>query len=46
MIGLKPLLSFICIVLIVLTGCGEKREKQEAIEKHEKPDEWHKLLPS
>ena len=36
MIGLKPLLSFICIVLIVLTGCGEKREKQE------KPDEWHK----
>ena len=37
MIGLKPLLSFICIVLIVLTGCGEKREKQE------KPDEWHKL---
>ena len=43
MIGLKPLLSLICIALIVLTGCSERREKQEAIEKHEKPDEWHKL---
>lgn len=43
MIGLKPLLSFICIALIVLTGCGERREKQVAIEKHEKPDEGPKL---
>ncbi len=37
MIGLKPLLSFVCIALIVLIGCGERREK------HEKFDEWHKL---
>ena len=42
MTGLKPLLSFICIALIVLTGCGERREKQVTIEKHEKPDERHK----
>ena len=43
MIGLKPLLSFICIAVIVLTGCGERREKQEVVEKHEKPDERHTL---
>ena len=43
MIGLKPLLSFICIALIVLTGCGERREKQVTIEKHEKPDGRHKF---
>ncbi|MYE90280.1 hypothetical protein F4X33_14915 [Candidatus Poribacteria bacterium] len=43
MIGLKPLLAFICIASIVLTGCGERREKQVATEKHEKPDESDKL---
>ena len=43
MISLKPLLSFICIALVVLIGCGERRETQEAIEKREKPDQWHKL---
>ena len=39
----KPLLSLICIALIVLIGCGERRENQEVIEKHEQSDEWHKL---
>ena len=43
MIGLKPLLSFICIVLIVLTGCGERHEKHEALDEPDQLDEWHKL---
>ncbi len=37
MIRLKPLLSFICIVSIVLTGCGEKHEVLDEL------NEWHKL---
>ena len=40
MVRLKPLLFFICIALIALTGCGEKQEKQEALNK---PDELHQL---
>jgi N-acetylmuramoyl-L-alanine amidase len=39
----KPLLSLICIALIVLTGCGEKHEKPEALNKLEELSEWHKL---
>ena len=42
MIPLRPLLSFICIALIVLTGCSEKHEKQETLNKPDKIDEWHK----
>ena len=43
MIPLKPLLSFICIVLIVLTGCGERHEKHEAPDELDQSDAWHKL---
>ena len=39
----KPLLSLICIVSIVLTGCGEKHEKPEALNKPEELNEWRKL---
>ena len=40
MIRLKPLLSFICIVSIILTSCGERREKHEVLDEL---NEWHKL---
>ena len=39
----KPLLSLICIASIVLTGCGEKHEKPEALSELEERNEWHKL---
>ena len=45
----KPLLSLICLALIVLTGCGEKHEKPEALNEPrklnepEKLNEWRKL---
>ena len=39
----KPLLSLICIALIVLTGCGEKHEKPEAINEPKELNEWRKL---
>ena len=45
----KPLLSLICLALIVLTGCGEKPEKSEVLNEPEKLNElealneWHKL---
>ena len=45
----KPLLSLICIALIVLTGCGEKHEKPKVLEEIEELNtletlnEWHKL---
>ena len=39
----KPLLSLICIALIVLTGCGERHEKPEALSELEERNEWHKL---
>ena len=43
MIRLKPLLSFICIVPIILTGCGEKHEKQEVFDESDELNEGHKL---
>ena len=43
MIRLKPLLTFICVVSIVLAGCGERREKQEALDELDEFNEWHKL---
>ncbi len=45
MIYLRPLFSFI-IVLIVLTGCGEEREKQEALDELNQFHEWHQLPPA
>ncbi len=39
----KPLLSLICIASIVLTGCGEKHEKPEALSELEELNEWRKL---
>ncbi|MCE2396131.1 N-acetylmuramoyl-L-alanine amidase [Candidatus Poribacteria bacterium] len=39
----KPLLSLICIALIVLTGCGEKHEKPDALNEPKEPNEWRKL---
>ena len=39
----KPLLSLICIALIVLTGCGERHEKPEALNESKELNEWHKL---
>ena len=39
----KPLLSLICIALIVLAGCGEKHEKPEALNELEELNEWRKL---
>jgi len=39
----KPLLSLICIALIVLTGCGEKHEKPEAPNESKELNEWRKL---
>ena len=39
----KPLFSLICIALIVLTGCGEKHEKPEALNKPKELNEWRKL---
>ncbi len=39
----KPLLFLICIASIVLTGCGEKHEKPEALSALEERNEWHKL---
>ena len=39
----RPLLFLICIVLIVLTGCGEKHEKPEALNEPEELSEWRKL---
>ena len=39
----KPLLSLICIALIVLTGCGEKHEKPGVLNKPEELNEWRKL---
>ena len=39
----KPLLSLICIALIVLTGCGEKHEKPEVLNKPEKLNELEEL---
>ena len=39
----KPLFSLICIVSIVLTSCGEKREKTEVPNELEELNEWHKL---
>ena len=39
----KPLLSLICIALIVLTGCGERHENPEALNASKKLNEWRKL---
>ncbi|RKU14577.1 hypothetical protein C6502_00285 [Candidatus Poribacteria bacterium] len=45
----KPLLSLICLALIVLTGCGEKQEKPETpnepakLNELEELNEWRKL---
>ena len=39
----RPLLSLICLALIVLTGCGEKHEKPEALNEPEKLDESERL---
>ena len=39
----KPLLSLICIALIVLTGCGEKHEKPEALNDPKEFNEWRKF---
>ncbi len=39
----KPLLSLICIALIVLAGCGEKHEKPEALNEPKELNEWRKL---
>ena len=39
----KPLLSLICIALIILAGCGEKREKPEALNEPKELNEWRKL---
>ena len=39
----KPLLALICIASIVLTGCGEKQEKPEALNELEELNEWRKL---
>ena len=48
MIRLKPLLSFICIVSIVLAGCGEKQEKQEkheVLHERQKPPQANFAIP-
>ena len=39
----RPLLSLICLALIVLTGCGEKHEKPEALNEPEKVNEPERL---
>ena len=39
----KPLLSLICIASIVLTGCGEKPEKPEALNEPERLNELEEL---
>ena len=45
----RPLLSLICLALIVLTGCGEKHEKPKVLNEPERPNqleelnEWRKL---
>lgn len=42
----KPLFFLICVVLIVLTGCDEEREKTEGLDELEEINEWHKLPPA
>ena len=39
----RPLLSLICLALIVLTGCGEKHEKPEALNGPAKLNESERL---
>ena len=39
----KPLLSLICIALIVWTGCGEKHEKPEVLNEPERLNELEEL---